>query len=110
MLNGHGYFIEQDGTIRELLPGASHEVCARKWYRCKLVTVLKRGIVRIMVRDTLTQKVFAIDSGKALTAKQKKAIIGLIPSGTKHLMWSIADKSGDVSNDIVNTLFKVLGA
>lgn len=105
----NGYFIEDDGKIRELLPGASHDTCAKKWYRCKLNTAISRGIVRVRFFDAIGKKTFCIESGKSLTSKQKKAIMDNVPAGVECLVWCIAGKEGDVFTDIGKTLFKILG-
>jgi hypothetical protein len=104
-----GYFIEGDGTVRELLPGANHSICAKKWYRCKLDTAIKRGIVRVRFFDAIGKKTFCIESGKNLTSKQKKAIMDNIPAGVECLVWCIAGKNGDAFTDIAKTLFNAIG-
>jgi hypothetical protein len=102
-------FIDKNGKVNPLLPGCCHAAMALRLYRCKLETALKKGIVRIRIFESLTQKIFCLECGKPLTKQQKEAIIEQWPGKVTQFVWSIAGKDGDCFHDTGLKLIALLG-
>lgn len=102
-------FIEKSGQVRPLLPGSCHETISRRNYKCSLDKAIAKGICRIRFFESLTQRVFCIDTGKPLSKKQKESLIEVYPGKVTKLVWSIGNNSGECCQDTGLKLMEILG-